>query len=162
MYRFIINKDLRAYMKYFSIILLTLGIALNAEWIDLGSSYPESYQRKLLSSDSDNIRLEFTMSGYYQTLVETPKGNAYIIDAGNGASILQEGVPDLDKITAPILISNEGHMNYQIISSEYVDIEDINVAPSKGNLTRDINPNTVPFAYSEVYDRDTFYPNEII
>ena len=83
-------------MKYLSLMILTISIVFNAEWIDLGSEYPASYQKRILSSNSDNIRLEFSMSGYYQTLVETPKGNAYIIDAGNGASILQQGAPDLD------------------------------------------------------------------
>ena len=60
-------------MKYSSILLLTFSLALNAEWIDLGSSSPEGYEKRILSSDSDNIRLEFTMYGYYQTLVDTPK-----------------------------------------------------------------------------------------
>ena len=102
-------------MKYFSILLLTFSMVFSSEWIDLGSSQPEAYQKKILSSNSDNVKIEFSMSGYYQTLVETDKGDAYIIDAANGASILKEGAPDLDKITAPIVIPNQANMDYRII-----------------------------------------------
>ena len=115
-------------MKYLSILLLTLSFVFNAEWIDLGSSNPEAYVKRILSTNSDNIRLEFSISGYYQTLVETPNGNSYIIDAGNGASILQEGAPDLDKITAPIMIPNQASMSYEIISTEYIDFKNIIIA----------------------------------
>ena len=148
-------------MKYLSILLLTLSLVF-AEWVDLGSSYPQEYGKRILSSTSDNIRLEFTMSGYYQTLVETPKGNAYIIDAKHGASLLKQGAPDLDKITAPIIIPNQANMNYQIISTEYIDIENINIAPSKGNLTRDIDPNTISYSYGQEYHNNEFYKCRII
>jgi len=149
-------------MKHLSILLSILSLAFNADWIDLGSSYPQGYEKRILSSNSSNTRIEFTMFGYYQTLVETPKGEAYIIDAKNGASLLNEGTPDLDKITAPIIIPNQANMNYEIISTEYIDIENINIAPSKGNLTRDIDPNTIPYSYDEEYSRNEFYPNELI
>ena len=149
-------------MKYLSILLLTFSFVFNAEWIDLGSSHPEAYEKRILSTNSDNIRLEFSISGYYQTLVETPNGNSYIIDAGNGASILQEGAPDLDKITAPIMIPNQARMSYKIISTEYIDFENIIIAPSKGNLTRDVNPDTIPYTYGEEYVENNFYPNQLI
>ena len=148
-------------MKYLS-ILLTLSLIFSSEWVDLGSSYPQKYEKRVLFSNSNNIRIEFKMSGYYQTLVETPKGSAYIIDAEHGASLLNHGAPDLDKITAPIIIPNQANMNYQIISTDYVEIENINIAPSKGNLTRDIDPNTVPYFYGDKYDYNQFYPNELI
>ena len=101
------------------------------------------------------------MSGYYQTLVETPKGNAYIIDAKHGGSILKEGKPDLDKITAQIVIPNEANMNYEIISTEYIDVENIIIAPSKGNLTRDINPSSIPYSYSQEYQENRFWYKKI-
>ena len=134
-------------MKYFS-LLLTLNLMFATNWIDLGSSEPEKYRRTLLSSIDDNIQDEFSMSGYYQTQVDTEQGQAYIIDAGKGSSILKEGFPDLDKITASIVIPNEANMNYKIISTEYTDIENIIVAPSKGNMSRQINPSTVPYSWN--------------
>ena len=109
-------------MRYL-ILLLTLNLAFNTNWIDLGSPYPKDCEKRILSSDLDNTQIQFSISGYYQTLVETSKGPAYIIDAKNGASLLKEGAPDLDKITIPIKIPNQANMNYRIISAEYIDIQ---------------------------------------
>ena len=141
-------------------LILIINIALCSQWIDLGSSNPVAYNKKILNSESNNIQIEFSLYGYYQTLVETSRGTGYIIDVIKGASILEEGSPDLDKITASIVIPNQSKMNYRIISTDYIDITDINVVPSKGNLTRDINPQTIPYKWGDTY-QDEFYPNTI-
>ena len=52
-------------------------------------------------------------------------------------------------------------MKVNIISYKYQDYENINIAPSKGNLTRDINPNDVRYVYSDVYKNNDFYPSSI-
>ncbi len=36
-------------------------------------------------------------------------------------------------------------MNFNIISAEYTEIETLPVMPSKGHITRDIDPSTIPF-----------------
>ena len=147
-------------MKYCSILII-LNLVFSTEWIDLGSSEPQGYQKSILTSESDNIKLEFSMSGYYETLVEADNGNGLIIDAANGASILEQGAPDLDKITASIIIPNEANMHYNIVSTEYVDIQDVVVVPSKGNLTRDIDPATISYVWGPEYSQNKFYPNTI-
>ena len=149
-------------MKYL-ITLLIFNLILSTEWIEIDSTNSESnYQKKILSSNDNNIRLELNLSGFYQTQVETPKGNAYIINAKNGASLLKHGAPDLDKIAIPIQIPNQANMNYRIVSNEYTDIQNINIAPSKGNLTRDIDPNSIPYYYGEEYQKNEFYPIQTI
>ena len=149
-------------MKYL-ITLLIFNLIFSTEWIELDSTNSESnYQKKILSSNDNNIRLELNLSGFYQTQVETPKGNAYIINAKNGASLLKHGAPDLDKIAIPIQIPNQANMNYRIVSNEYTDIQNINIAPSKGNLTRDIDPNSIPYYYGEEYQKNEFYPIQTI
>ena len=49
-------------MKYFT-LLLAFNMIFSSEWIDLGSPEPQAYQKKILSSNSDNIKIEFSMSG---------------------------------------------------------------------------------------------------
>ena len=145
-------------IKYYFILII--NIALCSEWIDLGSSTPVAYNKKILNSESNNIQIEFSLYGYYQTLVETSRGPGYIIDVVNGASILEEGSPDLDKITASIVIPNQSKMNYRIISADYIDIPDINIVPSKGNLTRDVNPQMISHKWGDTYE-NKFYPDTI-
>ncbi len=54
-----------------------------------------------------------------------------------------EGEPDVAKLTASLLIPDMDKMDFEVISSEYQDYFNIEIAPSKGNLTRDINPDDV-------------------
>ena len=53
-------------------------------------------------------------------------------------------------------------MNVSIISSEYTQIHDINVLPSKGNLTRNIDINTLPLIKGDSYNEDSFFPSDIV
>ena len=52
-------------------------------------------------------------------------------------------------------------MELSIIKTEFVDIDISDIEPSKGNLTRDIVPSTVPYAYGKFYEMDEFYPSEV-
>ncbi|MBQ8222946.1 MAG: T9SS type A sorting domain-containing protein, partial [Bacteroidales bacterium] len=47
-----------------------------------------------------------------------------------------------------------------VTKSNYTDFENIEVAPSKGNFSRQINPNDVDFVYGEMYQQDAFYPSQ--
>ena len=52
-------------------------------------------------------------------------------------------------------------MELSIISSEFIDIPLENIEPSKGNLTRDVDPTTIPYTYGKPYETNEFYPSEI-
>ena len=43
-----------------------------------------------------------------------------------------------------------------------MDFEEIEVAPSKGNLTRDIDPSKVPYEYGQAYQANAFYPEKLV
>lgn len=36
-------------------------------------------------------------------------------------------------------------------------LTNINIVPSKGNIMRTVDPSTVPFAYSDIYDSNNFF-----
>ena len=42
-----------------------------------------------------------------------------------------------------------------------MDIPIGDLVSSKGNITRNINPSSVPYTYGVVYETDAFYPQEI-
>ena len=79
----------------------------------------------------------------------------------NGTSILKLGSPDLPKLTTSIIIPDNVDMELNIVSAQYTDFENINIAPSKGNVTRDIDPLSIPFVYSDEYKTNSFYPGNL-
>ncbi|HOY05564.1 MAG TPA: C25 family cysteine peptidase [Saprospiraceae bacterium] len=105
------------------------------------------------------IRLDLT--GVDQRTVATPQGEAVVVSMPDGTSLLQAGMPDVPKFATNLLIPNEGAMTYSVLESEYQDFPDVTVAPSKGDLKRTIDPATVPYTYSAVYEHDAFFPGQL-
>ena len=62
-------------------------------------------------------------------------------------------------MTSSIIIPDTYSMSLNIIEFEFEEFENINILPSKGNLSRDINPSSVPFTFGEVYNIDDFIKN---
>ena len=49
-------------------------------------------------------------------------------------------------------------MNVSVVKSTYTDYENIEIAPSKGNFSRQIDPETMPYTYGSMYNQNAFYP----
>jgi hypothetical protein len=93
--------------------------------------------------------------------VSTASGTAYVIGIDKGAPILKQGAPDLPKITASIIIPDHANTSVTVVSSEYTDYSEIEIAPSKGNLKRTTDPSTVPYVKGSVYNTDAFFPSSL-
>lgn len=76
--------------------------------------------------------------------------------------ILEAGVPDLPRFTTSLIIPGTAAMSAVILDAQYVDLPNINLLPSKGNLKRTVNPDEVPYPFGEAYQRDAFFPSNIV
>ena len=147
-------------MQYLFLILLS-SFMVGSQWVGIDSQVPERFEAKSLSSNIETIELEFHLSGYSLTPVETPWGEQFKIETEGGSSIMIEGTPDLDQVFSSIIIPDNALMNLDVVSSSYIEIEDIEVAPSKGNFSRMINPSDVAFVQGETYLEDGFFPGKL-
>lgn len=116
---------------------------------------------KLVSSNQTTTTIEFIPSDFTLKEVSTPKGIAKTVSIHDGTSLLIKGSPDLPKLTNSIIIPNSGEMELAITSSNYYDIENVVIAPSKGNVKRNINITDVAYTYNEVYSQNEFFPSDI-
>ncbi|NOQ23957.1 MAG: T9SS type A sorting domain-containing protein [Bacteroidales bacterium] len=116
----------------------------------------------LLSSEDQQIRLEFAFDAYAMDKVSTSKGEVNLINVPNCSRTKIKGAPDLPKISQAVTIPNSAGMELKIIDSKFIEIDDIDLAPSKGVITRDKDPKTIPYVYGEVYSKDEFYPSNIV
>lgn len=149
-------------MKRFFLFILTgfllLSYSTQAQWVSINSSKSVPAKVDLISSSASSIMVRFTVDGFHKELVNTPQGKAYRIHIEEGTRILERGAPDLPKLTAPLAIPAMDEMAVRVISQKYSDIQNLDIAPSKGNLTRDIDPSTVPYTYGKAYQRAGYYP----
>ena len=142
------------------IIIFTVYLFSSSEakqWIEVNSSDIKKPSFTYQSDGLSSTEISFELSGYF---LETSK-NGVMITAPGGVSMLKEGAPDLPVFTTSIQIPDLAKMQLEVISSEYIDVRVESVIPSRGNITRDININLVPFKKGLIYDKNSFYPDNI-
>ncbi len=133
-------------------------MAISQQWTGIGSNNPVAPQVKLVSSSESQVVIDFTLNGFNMTNVSTPNGIQQIVSVPKMVSMLEAGAPDLPQFPVPAIIGDRAEMEISVTRSDYTDYENIEIAPSKGNFSRQINPESVPYTYGEMYNRNAFYP----
>ncbi|MEO0092413.1 MAG: C25 family cysteine peptidase, partial [candidate division WOR-3 bacterium] len=75
---------------------------------------------------------------------------------------LDKGYPELPRLYRSIIIDDIGEYGYRIVDARYETFKVNPILPSKGNLTRDINPDLVPYEFSSFYSEDKWFPENLI
>ncbi|MDR0969011.1 MAG: C25 family cysteine peptidase [Lentimicrobiaceae bacterium] len=152
-------------MKRKSFLLLLTIVLFSAstfgkQWHPINNNSTKSAQTKLISASEDKIVVSVDLNGFFVSNVETPKGKSTIISVPEMVSMLETGNPDLPQFAIPVIIGDDAKMTVRITDAQYTDYEGYEIAPSKGNFSRQINPEDVPYTYSEIYQTNAFYPVE--
>lgn len=112
----------------------------------------------LLNSNITNTSIKITVDGY--EFIEVEDG-LYEINIDGGIPLLEKGAPNLPALKTSIIIPDNSNMSINIIDYEYEEISGINIAPSKGNLLRNVNPVDISYEYGKEYTSNSFYPNSL-
>ena len=144
-------------------ILLAIGFGLSAQqaapqWHNIFGGQPESYRTQLISSSESSIQVNVQVPGFYTASVTTPRGEAQVITMPKAVSTAHAGEPDMPMTGIPVLIGDKARMSIRVVDAQYRDFEGIEVAPSKGDFPRTINPEDVPYTYGTCYSEDAFFP----
>ncbi|MBQ8760527.1 MAG: T9SS type A sorting domain-containing protein [Bacteroidales bacterium] len=141
-----------------AVFLLASTFGFAQEWVGVNKSTPIRIQESLVSSSENEIVIDVKVGGFYKDARQTPNGEQFVINATDMAAMLVKGAPDLPMYPISMIIGDNAKMEVSVVKSNYVDFENIEVAPSKGNFSRQINPNDVEYVYGEMYQQDAFYP----
>ena len=143
----------------FTLAFVAMSIMTMAQqWVGIQGNTPAAPQVKLISSNEDNIIVDFSLSGFTMTKVSTPDGIQQVVSVPKMASMLEAGAPDLPHFPVPAIIGDAAEMEVHVINCIYKDYQNVEVAPSKGNFSRQIDPETVPYTYGTMYQTNAFYP----
>lgn len=143
-------------MKKFFLIALLAG---SSQLIHGQQFNPATTSVDLVSATSRTTTVRFTPGTPVLVPVSTPHGTEYIVKVDDGTAMLREGAPDLNKLTQSVIIPDAGQTNIVLVSARYHDVQNVNVAPSKGNLLRTQDPNSVPYTYGREYTENAFFPS---
>lgn len=141
-----------------AMFLLFSFMGFSQEWHGITSDSPVRMKKTLVSSTENEIVVNVNLDGFYTSNVKTPNGKQVVVSVDKMVSMLEAGAPDLPMQDIPVIIGDMAEMTVNVVESTYVDYENVEVAPSKGNFSRQINPDDVPYTYGEMYSQDAFWP----
>ncbi len=148
--------------KLFLLFFTLVGLQLAAvNWVAIQADAPSAARIELISSNIETSVVSFQLDGFELRQVQTDRGTAYIVKVPAATSLLAKGEPDLPKLTASLVIPDLAAMKATVISSQYTDYHNILIAPSKGNLSREVDPSGVPYTWGSVYERNDNYPGQL-
>ena len=155
-----IHFTMRKHILTTLLIMLTV-VTFGQQWVAIKSNTPSTIQTTLVSSSENQITVNLQVPGFYTFEVTTPRGEANIISVPRTVSTAAAGEPNLPMIAVPVIIGDRALMHIEVAESEFTDYENIEVAPSKGDFPRSIDPEDVPYTYGECYNQDAFFPAQI-
>ena len=115
----------------------------------------------LTASNESMVNITVDVPEFTTTAVNTPRGEAFVVSIPKTISGSAAGEPELPLITIPVIIGDNALMSVEVTESEYTDYENMEIAPSKGDFPRSINPDDVPYTYGNAYQQDAFFPSVI-
>ncbi len=139
-----------------------ITLAFAGEWTALHSS-DDPYTVQVLESDGNFTILHYVVNGYGSEEITINDQKYTLLQKPRKESMIEEaGYPRLPRINRSIVIPDDGVMGWDIISADYIEVTDIDIAPSKGNFSRKIDPSSVPYTFADVYEEDAFFPADLV
>lgn len=141
--------------------LLAFISAFSVAQVTIQTTGDAALQVSMQHSDQESTTLQYTISAFNLKEVTVEGERYHQLQLGNTSPLLEAGCPEVRTGADALIIPDNGWMQVEVIAASYQDFPDINLIPSKGNLTRDINPDDVPLIKGPLYQQNRFYPGEL-
>lgn len=137
-----------------SVALVLLAASLPFAW---GAG---AIDATVTEDDGARIVVEFRLSEYRFEPV-TIDGSDFVVPVLPGEAVsLEEGAPALPHAARSVIIPGGAGWTARVLAETHRDLP-LAVAPSKGNLSRRVDPASVPFRFGAPYDAPGFYPGTL-
>ena len=141
------------------IFIVACSFIFSQEWKALVSSRQNELTISVLSSSSSQVKLAISIPGYYQRKLQAGGKECLLVRIPRAPMYVEKHCPFLPKLAKFIKVPKNSDVKFEVISKEEVDVKlEAPIIPSKGYLTRDINPASVPFVFGKVYEEDAYWP----
>ncbi len=145
---------MRHLLLVFSLLLILVS-ALSAEQFTMSEAQNDI---RLITSSDNQIVLEMTLGHFNREAVTIDGQTWYHLNLKKEGLTLEAGLPQVPVIARSVAIPATARMELSTMESEYVEYL-MPIAPSKGNLTRDIDPDSVPYTFNRFYNSGQYYPS---
>jgi hypothetical protein len=123
--------------------------------------YAERMDVRVIEDTATTITLRYDFPAYRMQQVDI-KGQTFVRPVLEGENhMIITGHPALPDVSRGIMIPGQGEVSVRIMNMTSHDVEGVAIAPSKGTISRAVDPSTIPFTFSDTYKQDAFWPEEI-
>jgi len=132
-----------------------LGAFALSSFVGIGQQF------ELLSSQDNMISMKHTLQENNAMYTQIDNQNFQDFTKSNKVTTMTAGAPAIPYFTESVIVSNSGEISLEVEHDGFIDYLNVNVVPSKGHLTRNIDPSTVPYTFGNTYSTDAFYPGAL-
>ncbi len=145
-------------------ILLSLIFWLTtafSQTVTVNNNFKALNKVKIEKSNKTETIINVSVNTYDLQKVIINNTENFIIKAPGAYAIQKKTYPDIPKYTKTLQIPNNKKMFVQVFDVQYTDIPNVKIAPSKGAVSRNINPDDVPYQFGKIYTENKFFPANI-
>jgi hypothetical protein len=148
---------------FFNLLLVAIlfPVNLQAQYVRLNSGEP-GVQVNVLHSGAASTTIEYVFNGYYQEEIPINGVNYLSLEAPGMVWLMEKGMPQLPIYRKSMVIPDRAAMNYRVISSDFEEVYTEPIMPSKGHITRDIDPASIPYTFNNFYRTNSWYPGNTV
>jgi len=139
------------------LVVFLLMLVTSISFAEVITINDDQFSVNVLSSSENETVIEYNLGNFNREPVVVNGETYYNLTLAKEANSFDKGAPSLPFITRSIIIPDASLMNVSVLESEYVEYN-MQIIPSKGILSRQIDPEDVPYDFSDLYQQDSFYP----
>lgn len=118
-------------------------------------------QLNMLSVNDSGCIMEILIGDFQRKEIKIDEDGYNLLSLSIGTLIQEMGYPELPKISRSIMIPQGKNFSYKVTEQEF-EMLSLKVAPSKGSILRDVNPDSVKYVFNQVYQENRYYPENLV
>ena len=135
---------------------ITLLIILASTTLAVQAADPVSVT--VLESGPDRILVNYRFADFTERTIDIDGEPWSEIILGNESPMKIAGAPALPDVSRSLIIPDDHRMTVRVLDSDWYEVSDRRVAPSRGFILRTVNPATVPYSFGKTYEQSAFFP----
>ena len=115
---------------------------------------------EVLASSPDSTLLRIELPQFTFELVKIDEID-YMrpVMAGASSNSMHPGAPDLPEVVRSLCIPGNAHMHLTIVDMTTTSIPNVLLAPARGDISRSMDPETVPYEFGSEFQKDELWPH---
>ena len=115
----------------------------------------------VLEQNKEYVLIEYAINDFTITPIYYDNELYHKVELDDEPQLLIEGAPELPHINRSLIIPDLTSASVEVVNLNYDSYSDLNILPSKGNVLRNVDINSVPHVKGDVYTVNSDFPANI-